>query len=94
MKLILKLVLLCLSAFFLAVLLAGGLLLLIVSLLRWLLTGQRPQIVAFVSAVNQWKKGKLWPSKARSDTASNDNIVDVDVKDVTKTNQQPSIAKK
>ena len=94
MNLILKLVLFCFSAFFLAALLAGGLLLLIISMLRWLLTGQRPQIVTFVSAVNQWKKGKLCPSKDRSNTTSNDNIVDVDVKDVTKTDHQPSIAEK
>jgi len=99
MKLILKLFLLCLTSTLLIVFLAGGLVLLILSLLRWLLTGKRPQILTLMSKVNEWKKGNLWSFNSKENfTSSNshpktsDNIVDVEVKDVTQTEKKPAIA--
>ena len=111
MKLILKLFLVCLTSTVLIVFLAGGLLLLILSLLRWLFTGKRPQIVTLMSTVNQWKRGNLWSFNGKNsftsssfDTSgatsnspfqrSSDNIVDIEVKDITQTQSEMNVQTK
>ena len=90
MKWFLKLIFIWVTSLILLAMLAGGFVLLIFSLLRWLLTGQKPQIVSFMSAVNQWNKGNLWPSN-KNET---ENIVDVEVKDVTGTEHRQRILEK
>ena len=90
MKWFLKLIFIWVTSLILLAMLAGGFVLLIFSLLRWLLTGQKPQIVSFMSAVNQWKKGNLWPSN-KNET---ENIFDVEVKDVTGTEHRQRILEK
>ena len=90
MKWFLKLIFIWVTSLILLAMLAGGFVLLIFSLLRWLLTGQKPQIFSFMSAVNQWKKGNLWPSN-KNET---ENIVDVEVKDVTGTEHRQRILEK
>jgi hypothetical protein len=52
-----------------------------------------------MSKVNEWKKGNLWSFNSKENfTSSNshpktsDNIVDVEVKDVTQTEKKPAIA--
>jgi MFS superfamily sulfate permease-like transporter len=90
MKLILKLFFMIFTASLVLALLAGALLVLIFSLLRWLITGQRPAVVSIMSTVNQWKKGPLWPQQTRDP----DNTIDIEAKEVPQAVKPPSLPQK
>ncbi len=90
MKLILKLCFMVFTASLVLALLAGALLVLIFSLLRWLITGQRPPVVSLMSTVHQWKKGPLWPQQTRD---PNDTI-DIEAKEVTQAVNKTALTQK
>jgi hypothetical protein len=74
-------------AFFGLVLLLGMLLFLLVymiwSSLRWLMTGQKPQVAVVWQRYREMRRGGMWQQTgSRPTSGSNDDVVDVEVREV------------
>ena len=84
MKFILKFVLLCMASIFLLSLLLAAIIYFFFAMIRWLFTGERPQVIVFMNKFNQWKKNSVWPQRNNE----NENIIDAEVRDVTEMNKK------
>lgn len=80
-------------AFFGLVLLLGMLLFLLVYIawasLRWLITGQKPQVAVVWQRYREMRRGGMWQQPAsRPAAGSADDVVDVEVREVRPDNDQ------
>ncbi len=74
-------------AFFGLVLMLGMLLFLLVYIawasLRWLITGQKPQVAVVWQRYREMRQGGMWQQPtSRSAAGENDDVVDVEVREV------------
>jgi hypothetical protein len=73
-------------AFFGLLLMLGMLLFLLVYIvwatLRWLLTGQKPQVAVVWQRYRDMRRGGMWQGAARPRPSAADDVVDVEVREV------------
>lgn len=73
-------------AFFGLLLLLGMLLFLLVYIawasLRWLITGQKPQVAVVWQRYREMRRGGMWKASARTAQGTADDVVDVEVREV------------
>lgn len=72
------------ASIFLLSLLLAAIVYFFFAMIRWLLTGQRPQVVIFMNKFNHWKKRSTWPHKNNE----NAEIIDAEVRDITEMNKK------
>ena len=83
MKWLLRLCLLAMGLVFLLGLLLMGLVLFVISMFTWALTGRRPNILVTLNRYKQWqKKAQPWAKPSRG---SGGDIIDAEVKAVKET---------
>ena len=78
MQWLLRAFLLLLGLGFMLVLLCMAALMFVFSLLRWLFTGRKPQVVLIMDSYKRWQKNAPW-SPRQSDSA---DIIDVQGRDI------------
>ena len=79
MNWLIKIFFLLIAIMLLSVVLLFSLLGLMLSLLRWLITGQKPQMAVIFSSYRQWKKQAAQHMRTRR---SDDNIIEAEVREV------------
>lgn len=79
MNWLMKIFFLLIAIMLLSVVLLFSLLGLLLGLLRWLITGQKPQMGVIFSSYRQWQKQAAQHMRGRT---SDDNIIDVEVCEV------------
>ena len=82
MNWLIKIFLLLIAVMLLSVVLLFSLLGLVVGLLRWLITGKKPQMAVIFSSYHQWKKQAA--QQMRRNTYA-DDIIDAEVREVPTT---------
>ena len=82
MKWLLKIFFLLIAIMLLSVVLLFSLLGLLVGLLRWLITGQKPQIAVIFSTYRQWQKQAAQHMRGRR---SDEDIIEAEVREVPTT---------
>jgi len=82
MNWLLKLFFLLIAIMLLSVVLLFSLLGLLVGLLRWLITGQKPQIAVIFSTYRQWQKQAAQHMRGRR---SDEDIIEAEVREVPPT---------
>ena len=82
MNWLLKIFFLLIAIMLLSVVLLFSLLGLLVGLLRWLITGQKPQIAVIFSTYRQWQKQAAQHMRGRR---SDEDIIEADVREVPTT---------
>lgn len=84
-------------AFFGLVLLLGMLIFLLLytvwAVLRWLLTGQKPQVAVVWQRYREMRRGGMWQTASRPAQGSADDVVDVEVREVKPDAQQVKLLK-
>ena len=79
MNWLLKIFFLLIAIMLLSVVLLFSLLGLLIGLLRWLITGQKPQLAVIFSSYRQWKKQAAQHMRRGS---ANDDIIEAEVREV------------
>lgn len=74
------------ASIFLLSLLLAAIVYFFFAMIRWLFTGERPQVIVFMNKFNQWKKSSIWPQRNNGNT----DIIDAEVRDVTAINKKLS----
>ena len=82
MNWLIKIIFLLTAIMLLSVVLLFSLLGLMLGLLRWLITGQKPQIAVIFSTYRQWQKQTAQHMRGRG---SNDDIIEAEVREVPPT---------
>ena len=82
MNWLLKIFFLLIAIMLLSVVLVFSLLGLLVGLLRWLITGQKPQVAVIFSTYRQWQKQAAQHMRGRR---SDDDIIEAEVREVPTT---------
>ena len=82
MNWLVKIFFLLIAIMLLSVVLLFSLLGLLVGLLRWLITGQKPQIAVIFSTYRQWQKQAAQHMRGRR---SDENIIEAEVREVPTT---------
>ena len=82
MNWLLKIFVLLIAIMLLSVVLLFSLLGLLIGLLRWLITGQKPQLAVIFSSYRQWKKQAAQHMRRGS---ANDDIIEAEVREVPTT---------
>jgi len=79
MNWLIKIFFLVITLILLSVVLLFSLLGLLIGLLRWLITGQKPQLAVIFSSYRQWKKQAAQHMRRGS---ANEDIIDAEVREV------------
>ena len=82
MNWLIKIFLLLIAVMLLSVVLLFSLLGLVVGLLRWLITGKKPQMAVIFSSYRQWKKQAAQHMRGRR---SDEDIIEAEVREVPTT---------
>ena len=82
MNWLIKIFLLLIAVMLLSVVLLFSLLGLVLGLLRWLITGQKPQMAVIFSSYGQWKKQTAQHMRGRR---SDEDIIEAEVREVPTT---------
>jgi hypothetical protein len=80
MNWLIKVFFLLIAIMLLSVVLLFSLIGLLLGLLRWLITGQKPSMAVIFTSYRQWQKQAAQHMRARP---SDDNIIDAEARDIT-----------
>ncbi len=81
MRWLLRVFMLLLGLGFMLALLCMAVLMFIFSLLRWLFTGRKPQLVLLMESYKKWQQSAPWATRQ----PASDDIIDVQVRDIEPT---------
>lgn len=91
MRWLLRVFLLLLGLGFMLALLCMAALMFVFSLLRWLFTGRKPQLVVVMDSYKKWQQNPPWAARP----SASDDIIDVPSRDIEPhPNRLPSVDKK